>query len=295
MLGERAISPREWGLTFSVPPVASSTPALLANGLLQHWIGTPSENKQPRLDHHNVCLHLGGAKRVHRSGEGRVRVVEIEQGAVTVVPAGASFRWNTEGPVDFAFLFVEPTRLSRVIVQEFDRDPDAMALHDCVGLRDPFMCNLLTAMTQEITNPGAFSSTWIESLYHAVLVRLVCANSSLPDRAIRARYTLAPFRLRRVMNRIETDLSGDLDLESMAAAAGLSRYHFSRAFRQATGFGPCAFVLRRRIEEAKRLLETTTMSIADVAERCGFGDAAHFSTTFRKQTGQTPTAWRSRS
>jgi AraC family transcriptional regulator len=265
---------------------------MLAGGLLQRWTGTAPENRQPRLDHHNVCLHLGGPKRVCRNGEGETRTVEIGPGAITVVPIGSSFCWNTEGTIDFAFLFVEPRRLSRIVVEEFDRDPDTAALQDSVGVEDPLLGPLLSAMTEEIAAPGPFNRPLMESLYQAVLVRLLCTHSRLPERAVRARYTLAPFRLRRVLHRIESDLGGVLDLDAMAAAAGLSRYHFSRAFRQATGVGPCAFVLHRRIEEAKRLLDTTTMSIADVAKRCGLGEAMHFSTAFRKQTGQSPSSWR---
>jgi AraC family transcriptional regulator len=284
-------TPQEWGLSFSAPPVLASNGTTLKGGLLQHWVGTSPQTRQPRLDHHNVALHLGGAKRVSRDGEGRRYTVDVDPGALSVVPCGASYTWTTRGPVDFAHLYIEPRRLARVVVEEFDRDPGAVVLQESVGRSDPLLHRLYESMLDEIAEPGPSSSVCIESLYRAFLVRLLSTHSNLSD-ARRARYVLAPWRVRRVTDYVEENLGDELDLEILARAAGLSRYHFSRSFQRATGMAPCTFITRRRIEEAKRLLRERQLSIAEVAMKCGFASARQLSTSFRKSTGQSPSQYR---
>jgi AraC family transcriptional regulator len=248
--------------------------------------------RQPRLDHHNVALHLGGAKRVCRVGEGGRITVDVEVGALSIVPSGAMFTWTTQGPVDFAHLYVEPNRLDTVIIEVFDRNPASAALRDCVGHSDPLARELYEAITGELAYPSAASKICIETFYQALLVRLLCTHSNLPANSARVRYALAPYRLRRVTDYIRENLAGDLDLSSLASTAGLSRFHFSRAFRIATGMSPHVFIVGLRIEEAKRLLRLRRSSITKVAKECGFRDGAQFAAAFRKSTGQSPTSYR---
>jgi AraC family transcriptional regulator len=99
---------------------------------------------------------------------------------------------------------------------------------------------------------------------------------------------VAPVVLRRVQEYVEAHLEQDLTIEALAAVAGLSPYHFARAFKRSTGSGPHRNVLRRRIERAKRLLAAGKIPLSDVARACGFGSQSHFSTRFREVTGVTP-------
>ena len=227
-----------------------------------------------------------------RAGEGGRITVDVEVGALSIVPSGATFTWTTQGPVDFAHLYVERNRLATVIIEEFDRNPDSAALQDCVGHSDPLARELYEGITRELAYPTPASKISIETFYQALLVRLLCTHSTLPANAARARHALAPYRLRRVTDYVRENLAGDLDLASLANMAGLSRFHFSRAFRNATGMSPHVFVVRLRVEEAKRLLRSRRGSIAEVAEKCGFRDGSQFATAFRKSTGQSPSSYR---
>lgn len=277
---------------FPAPPILQSAAATLKSGLLQRWNATPPVTRQPCLDHHNVALHLGGAKRICRDGGGRRYVVDVELGDLSVVPSGASFSWTTQGPIDFAHLYVEPRRLDRVIIEEFDRDPAGVVLQDSVGRHDPPLRMLYEAIMEEIASPGPFSKVCIETLYQAFLVRLLCWHSRLSESSVRPAHALAPYRLRRVTAHIEQNLGGDLDLSTLALVAGLSQFHFSRAFHLATGMAPHAFIVHRRIEEAKRLLRARQLGIKEVAKACGFSDGPQFATSFKKATGQTPSSYR---
>lgn len=103
---------------------------------------------------------------------------------------------------------------------------------------------------------------------------------------------LPPWRLRRVFTLVEERLGERLTLDDLAGAAGLSRFHFGRAFRESTGQTPIGFLQERRLERARDLLRTTRLPLEEVARRAGFGSVSRFGEAFRRGTGTTPARWR---
>src|ERR1700712_5494979 len=83
-----------------------------------------------------------------------------------------------------------------------------------------------------------------------------------------------------------------LDVDDLAAAAGLSRAHFSREFRRTFGESPHAYLLTRRLERAATLLRTTDNSVAEICLAVGLTSVGSFTTSFRRMCGQTPTQYR---
>src|SRR4051812_49822519 len=83
-----------------------------------------------------------------------------------------------------------------------------------------------------------------------------------------------------------------LDVDDMAAAAGLSRAHFSREFRRAFGESPHAYLLTRRLERAAALLRTTDRSVAEICLDVGLTSLGSFTTSFKRMFGRPPTAYR---
>ncbi len=93
--------------------------------------------------------------------------------------------------------------------------------------------------------------------------------------------------VRRAGELLAADLDGRVTLDEAAKAAGLSRYHFLRVFKAATGLPPHAFRTQRRVDLARRLLRAG-LPPAQVALDTGFADQSHFTRTFRQFTGATP-------
>lgn len=121
-----------------------------------------------------------------------------------------------------------------------------------------------------------------------ILTALV-RRAGLPDTRTE---TLPAWRLRRVLALVEERLAERLTLDDLAGAAGLSRFHFGRAFREATGQTPIAFLQERRLDRARDLLRGTRLPVGEVARRAGFGSASRFGEVFRRETGTTPARWR---
>ena len=123
-------------------------------------------------------------------------------------------------------------------------------------------------------------------------LRTWLALPSSPAKRSHLRGGLSPAALRRVQLFVEANLARAIHLHDLAARAGLSPYHFARAFKTSAGMTPRTFVEHRRVEHAKRLLRETTQPVARVAVETGFGTQSRLTTIFKRRTGFTPAAYR---
>lgn len=89
-----------------------------------------------------------------------------------------------------------------------------------------------------------------------------------------------------------TMLAAPLGIDDLARHATMSRRTFTRKFREATGTSPGNWLLRQRLEQAKRLLETTDKTVDDIAHTCGFGSSSALRKHLRACTGVSPAAYR---
>jgi AraC-like DNA-binding protein len=96
----------------------------------------------------------------------------------------------------------------------------------------------------------------------------------------------------RARDLADARYSEPLGVADLAAAAGLSRAHFSREFRRAFGESPHAYLLTRRLERAAALLRTTDRSVAEICLDVGLQSLGSFTTSFTRAFGRSPTAYR---
>lgn len=148
----------------------------------------------------------------------------------------------------------------------------------------------ILAATIERLWPAAAGSDRLVKEHLADLVLLSVSTPAAGESELRG--GLARWQLRRVMECMDANLSEDLALATLASLVGLSSNHFCTAFRESTGEPPHKFLVRRRITRAQELLADRRMSVTDVALSTGFSSSAHFTTSFRKAIGLTPSAYR---
>jgi len=289
---DNPVSAIQWGASLSSGPDLCSASSGWRGALLRRWVDTPPFVDQPKLDQHCLVLHLGGAKEVTRVGEGSTTRADVPLLSLTLIPAGAAYRWNTKGPIAYAHIFIDPGLVDRAVQEHFDRDPRHVQLVDCVAAESPLVRALFMAMLTEIEARGPLIRLKLDTLLQTLLVQLVCERSTLDAATPGVPHSLAPSRLRRVLDFIEAHLAEEIDLDDLAAVAGSSRFHFSHAFRDATGFPPYRFLVHRRIAAAKPLLLEDKLSIEHVAIRCGFKSSAQFAVMFKQVFGTTPSRFR---
>jgi AraC family transcriptional regulator len=151
----------------------------------------------------------------------------------------------------------------------------------------------MLAVDAELTADGGGGPLVAESLANLLAVYLI-RHVLAPCRPERGRDgTLPRGRLRAVVEYIEEHLDAGLTLEQLAAVARLSPYHFARQFKAATGLPPHRYVITRRVERAKQLLQGRgDRSLAEVAACAGFSDQSQFSRHFKRLVGATPGKYR---
>ena len=98
--------------------------------------------------------------------------------------------------------------------------------------------------------------------------------------------------LLRARDLADARYSEPIDVADMAAAAGLSRAHFSREFKRTFGESPYVYLLTRRLERATALLRNTDHSVAEICLEVGLTSVGSFTTSFKRIYGQTPTEYR---
>ncbi len=95
-------------------------------------------------------------------------------------------------------------------------------------------------------------------------------------------------RVQRAREMLESAQSPSLSIEEVAAQVGWSGDHLRRMFRVVLNTSPYHIQSGARLQRAKVLLRSENLSIAEVAARCGFEDASHFSRVFKKESGLSP-------
>lgn len=98
--------------------------------------------------------------------------------------------------------------------------------------------------------------------------------------------------LTRAKDLADSRYFDDIGVEDMAAAAGLSKAHFTREFRRAFGETPRAYLLTRRLERAAALLRNTDRSVLEICFDVGLQSVGSFTTSFTRTYGVSPTAYR---
>ncbi len=94
------------------------------------------------------------------------------------------------------------------------------------------------------------------------------------------------------LKRMEEQYMRDITLEELAGLCGVSLQHFCRVFRAQTGMRPMEYLARRRISEAKRLLNSTDRSVTEISALTGYSSPTYFGTVFRRYEGTTPSEYR---
>ncbi len=219
---------------------------------------------------------------------GRRMTLAAQPGSMMVLPAGLDREWRGRERRDSViYVNMAPDWLASLAAEE-EMAPGATALPLVTDHADDMTRTLLRLLRSQ-DGPTA-SQLFVE--HWAVLAALHGLRGVQPPAEGRRKLAMTPARLARVREFVEANLGREIGLAELAGVAGLSRFHFARAFRAETGFSPHAYVTARRCERAKLLLAERCLTLAEVAGQCGFSHQAHFTTVFRRHVGTTPGRWR---
>ncbi|MDP9810127.1 AraC-like DNA-binding protein [Rhizobium tibeticum] len=159
-----------------------------------------------------------------------------------------------------------------------------------VGQDDPVMRQLAGAASAAFAHPHQASGLLLDAILDAVCANVLGRYGTSKSTASVRSHGLAPWQERRAKELMDERL--DVSMSEVAEECGLSVAHFGRAFKRSTGIAPHQWQLSRRMKRAQALLTDSSLSIAEIALKCGFSSQSHFATAFRENIGVSPGRWR---
>jgi AraC family transcriptional regulator len=226
-----------------------------------------------------------------RSGRS-VAIGTFRPGVVIIIPAGSSSRWDIPKPVNVVQLYLPHATLKRVADEAVTGTPTDLL--ERTAHPDPVTSRLLLSAADVLEGNEALDALFRQQLTDLLATRLLAAHAGSPTTFQPALGGLAPNTLLRAIERLRSDSDADVSLAALALDAGLSRFHFCRAFKQSTGLSPHAWLRQHRLEQAMNMLRDTDASVVSVAAALGYASQTAFAAAFRRLTGETPSDWRRR-
>jgi AraC family transcriptional regulator len=166
-------------------------------------------------------------------------------------------------------------------------------LFDPHFMADPIVFQLASLLARVDDDGGPAGPTFVDGVSIALASRLFTLKSMRSDSFVSNKSTPLPkWRLKRVVDYIEANVTRPIYLAEISNAAGLTRMYFAAQFRAATGCSPSNYILKRKVARSQQFLLDPRLSIADVAAMMGFSTQAHFTVVFKRFVGKTPVRWR---
>jgi AraC family transcriptional regulator len=282
----------EWRRPFALPGLL----AFDAKPIASRWLDVESRKQAVSEciegNYHTIAIALRSVE-VSMSIDGR----KVIDGWLTAGMAQISGPYQKvdaifRGPCDMLHLHMPNDALNEISdevgVGRFDQkaSPDGSDFY-----KDPLILQLAKCILMADATGCSVGSACGNSLTLAIAMRILCCSTK-PNSCTLSRVSALPhWKLRRVHEFIDANLSENVRLEDIANSVGSTPMHFAAQFRAATGERPHDFLLRRRVERAQKIMATSELSLVQVALSVGFQSQAHFATVFKKVTGATPGQW----
>jgi len=235
-----------------------------------------------------IVLTLSEAHRVERRMTGRTMDEAPRIGSFTLLPPGCPARFKITGPASVLMLRLPWPGVAGWLAEDHGVDPGRVEFQPRLHADDPVLARLLY-------RAAAGEEGAAEAIARSIAARLLANHAAQPPGpSTPPRGGLSPARLRRVLDRIETNLASPLSLGTLAAEAGMSPFHFAREFQRVTGAPPHRYLVRRRVDRAVSLLARRELAVTDVARGAGFLHASHLARHMRRHMDLTPEVFRNR-
>ena len=245
-----------------------------------------------------LVVAVRGRAAIEVFSHGRWRHAGYESGTagITAPAETTRMRW-TSGPGQTGFQTAHlylPSRLLASVTEEYRRvgARTSESSLSALAFRDPVVASAAAALLDAVTHEAP--ELYAEQLGNWLVTHILAQHAGWWNAAEDRRQAavIPDRRLARVIEYMSVRLAEPLTMDALAREAGISVHHFSRRFREQTGFTPYDYLVRLRMEAAATFLRTSDLTIGEIAHACGYARPAAFAAAFLRHRGCSPTAYR---
>jgi AraC family transcriptional regulator len=202
------------------------------------------------------------------------------------------WRVDSEEPMESLHVHLPGKLLYRIVEGHWGADVALFVMPDRLAIADPLMEQMCRTLAEAMD--AAWGELYAESAAQVLATHILTRHGGLSNGALDGSRTrrLDDRRLRRAVDYMRAHFAEALTLETLAGEAAMSRFHFVRLFKNATGLTPHAFLVRLRMQQARSRLAAGEDRIGEVAAACGYESPAHFAAAFRRHVGVPPRVYR---
>ena len=207
-------------------------------------------------------------------------------GSSRICLPGDRVKGEWRGAASFRGVYLSPVFVERTFEQSF-RVGEFLSGETSSRIVE----HLLSAIGADVAQRSPGGPAFIQSVIVSLLHHLHLSSGQRP---LASKGGLSRRQLKILQELIDAELASRLSLERMARAVGVSAGYLSRAFKASSGVSPHQYILRARVERAKKMIRDSDLSLDEIAESVGFADGSHMTTVFLKQTQKVPSQFRNR-
>jgi AraC family transcriptional regulator len=273
---------------------------LLGSSESQGWSGVTLRSYRyrgqdvevPPLNEFVIVAYQRGQTPMQRRFQGAWTRTRCTPGDFSLLTRAQASHWCWTDDIDVAHVYLSDKFVSAIAVEITGRNAAEVRLHDILQTRDPLVTGAVHSIAAEAATHSPGGSLYVEAVATQLVVHLLRRYASVSAATPSPRGTLSPAQCRQLSDYIDAHLGEPLTLQRLAAATGLGVWSFSRRFRVSFGRAPHAYVVERRIDQARRLLGHGALPVKEIASLCGFSDQAHMTRAFRQHLKVTPAVLR---
>ena len=236
-------------------------------------------------------VNYGQHMQLERTLNGRRQTASAVAGHLSILPPDAETRWMFDQPGDVALVFLNGELFARAIEEGANRASRSVEIVPRFVIRDLVLERIAHRLLKEISEPGSAGCLVAEELAQELAAHLIFSHSNFNPRRVQRAPTMAPSKFKRAEEFILSNLSRGPSLLDIAGAAGMSLFHFAKAFKRASGQTPHQYVIRQRLLRARALLHNPRLPIRQIAKSIGLTHS-HFTAVFTRHMGMTPSKFR---
>jgi AraC family transcriptional regulator len=232
-------------------------------------------------------VHLSEPVTLETKHGAQVDSRRLAPGQILLYPARAVVSECAAGPLEWVSVSLDPAFMSTACCDA--GGPGQLELRLEHGLEDGLIKTLCLELKREVEQGGPSGRLYAETLGTSLALHLAIHYSSRKNRFPQeVKGGLSPRVVRQALAFIHERLTEDFSLGEIAAAVGLSPFHFARMFKRTLGLSPHQFVTSQRLEAAKQMMIRGELPLMEIAVELGFFDQSHFTNHFKRTNGMTP-------